>query len=116
MALEIAFIGYNEAQTNTYFVDFAAVNADQVRRFDRRGGVIILKDGTRITKVTPAPGFLKGRRFDQVILADDRRMEILERRAPELWALLLCCERSDVPPDFWFQTYDLDAEVPDENL
>lgn len=112
MALDIAFIGWNEAQTRIYFEDLAVVNADQVRRYDKREGIILLRDGTRITRVVPVPSFTVGRRFDQIIVADDRRLSIIDRRYPEILELIRCCERSVVPVDFRIQHYDLDAEVP----
>ena len=111
MAYNIAFIGYNEEQTRRYLEDLAVVNADQVRRVDRRNGCVILKDGTTITRVLPIPEFLHGRRFDQVIVADDRRLHILFRRGPELRELDRCMAGSVVPEHFRWQFYDLDAEV-----
>lgn len=111
MAYKIAFIGYNEALTNTYFVDLAAVNADQVARFDRRAGRIVLRDGTTITKVLPCPEFLRGKQFDQVIVADDRRRRAFFRRAPEIAELVRCMRHSEVPEEFRWCVYDLDAEV-----
>ena len=111
MAYNIAFIGYNEAQTRTYLCDLARVNADQVRYFAPRNGLVILEDGTTITAVKPVPEFLRGRRFDQVIVADDRRMNVFGRRAPEMRELDRCMAGSRVPEDFRWQLYDLDAEV-----
>ena len=111
MGYKIAFIGYNEEQTRRYLEDLAIVNADQVYRFDRRNGRVDLKDGTTITAVKPVPEFLIGRRFDQVIVADDRRLEVLYRRAPELRELDRCMSRSIVPEHFRWQFYNLDAEV-----
>ena len=111
MAYNIAFIGYNEEQTHRYLEDLAVVNAEQIRRFDKRNGVITLKDGTTITAVRPVPEFLYGRWFDQVIIADDRRLDIIERRFPEILALGRCMSDSVVPVDFRWQVYDLDAVV-----
>lgn len=64
MPLKIAFIGYNEKQTNIYFRELAVVNADQVKHFDQRAKRILLVDGTEITQVSPDPIFLHGRCFD----------------------------------------------------
>lgn len=111
MAFDIAFIGYNEEQTRRGLEDLAVVNADQVARFDRRNGYILLRDGTRITRVLPTPQFYQARHFDQVIIADDRRMGVLRRRFPELCALDDCMRRSIVPEEFRWCIYDLDAEV-----
>lgn len=111
MPYNIAFIGYNEEQTRMYLEDLVRVNADQVLRFDRRHGQAILKDGTIITRVIPVPEFLKGRRFDQVIVADDRRLNLVGRRYPEIVELDRCMAGSIVPDHFRWQFYDLDAEV-----
>lgn len=110
MAYNIAFIGWNEEQTRRYLEDLAVVNADQVYRFDRRNGRVILKDGTTITRVLPVPEFLKGRRFDQVIVADDRRLGIVFRRGPELEELDRCMSTSIVPEHFRWLFYDLDVD------
>lgn len=109
MALNIAFIGYDERQTRIYFEELAVVNADQVARFDRRQGRILLRDGTQITLVSPAPGFLPGHRFDQVIVADDRRRLVFIKRWPELAELERCTAQSPVPEEFRLLIYDLDA-------
>lgn len=111
MAYKIAFIGYNEELTRICLQDLAIVNAEQVSRFDRRQGCITLKDGTTITAVRPVPEFLYGRYFDQVIVADDRRLTILDRRHPEIVALDRCMAYSIVPEHFRWQFFDLDAEV-----
>lgn len=112
--MKIAFIGYNERQTNARFIELAACNADQVKLTDWRRGRIVLFDGTEIIRVSSDPVFLHGRYFDQVIIADDRRLAILFRRGPELRALEMCCARSEVPEEFRWQFFDLDAaEVPD---
>ena len=111
MAYNIAFIGYNEEQTRRYLEDLARVNAEQVQRFDKRNGVVTLKDGTTITAVKADTEFLNGRRFDQVIVADDRRLDVVERRFPEILALGRCMSNSVVPVDYRWQVYDLDAVV-----
>lgn len=63
------------------------------------------------TAVKPVPEFLYCRRFDQTIVADDRRRDIAMRRYPELVALERCMANSIVPVHFRWQFYDLDAEV-----
>jgi hypothetical protein len=111
--LKIAFIGYDAKQTSRYFEQFAVDNVEQVRRFDRQRGYITLKDGTEIKSMAYIDTrAMDGRRFDQVIIADDRRLEILRRRCAELRVLDSCCSCSDVPAEYRYQHYDLDAEVP----
>ena len=111
MSYNIAFIGYNEEQTCRYLEDLAVVNADLVKRFERRNHRVLLKDGTVISGVLSAPDFLHGRKFDQVIVADDRRCQIIYRRGRVLAELGRCLCGSIVPEEFQWQFYDLDADV-----
>lgn len=107
MGLKIAFIGYDERCTRQAFEQFAHDNRDQVVQFLKICGVIRLKDGTRIERFTGIRP--KGRRYDQIIIADDRRMNILATRAWELGELLKCSAGSVVPEMFRFCIYDMDA-------
>lgn len=109
MAYNIAFIGYNEEQTRRYLEDLVKVNNDQVLHFSRRDGIVYLMDGTKITAVKPVPEFLRGRQFDQVIVADDRRLNVFERRYPEIMELGHRMVGSQVPECYRWQLYDLDA-------
>lgn len=111
--LKIAFIGFNAKQTHSALLQLAVDNADQVKRFERRQGRIVLKDGTEILAVPAAdPAWLHGRRFDQIIIADDWRLMIMEHLREELRALGWCCQHSVVPDEYRLQIYDMDAEVP----
>ena len=110
MSYKIAFIGYNETQTRLYFDDFVKQNIEQVQVLDLKNGILTLKDGTIITTVKPVPEFYRGRKFDQVIVADDHRGLVTQRRFPELWELERCMESSVVPHLFRWILYDLDAE------
>ena len=108
MSLKIAFIGYDEKQTRTYFREFAELNREQIRLCDLRQGCIVLLDGSEIYRVTP------GSRcyymyLDQVIVADDRRRMCSINRRRDLAALSYNLMRSKVPPEFQWQYYDLDA-------
>lgn len=111
MAYKIAFIGYNEEQTRRYLEEFVMINNDQVRHFNRRDGIVYLMDNTTITAVKPIPEFLRARRFDQTIVADDRRLNVFDRRYPEFMELERCMAGSIVPEHFRWQLYNLDAEV-----
>ena len=112
MELSIAFIGYNAEQTCIALDDFVRVNADQVAFYNRSRGIVKLRDGTTIYKILWFPEFLEGRRFDQVLVADDRRRHVYEAR----WLMLHELDRrmatsSRVPAEFRWLFYDLDAEV-----
>lgn len=111
--LKIAFIGFNAEQTHAALLQLAVDNADKVKRFDRRQGRIMLQDGTEIMAVPPGnPVAIHGRRFDQIIIADDWRVYIERILRQELAALDCCCQHSSVPEEYRLQIYDMDAEVP----
>lgn len=111
--LTLAFIGYNEGQTRQYFAEFAKVNADQISHFDDRAGCIRFTDGTCIYRVSDNPFRLMGRRFDQLIVALDRRgVNAWPWRRDRLLdavheRMLMSC----VPDRFLTIVYDLDSEV-----
>ena len=111
--LRIAFLAWDLKAADRYMEQLVADNADQVKRYILRH-TVILTDGTEICRVcTSDPVTLHGRRYDQVIIADDRRMEIMQRHRATLRALDWCCSGSIVPEEYRWQIYDLDAEVPE---
>lgn len=110
--LKIAFIGYDHRQTRICLRQFAEDNAEQVLRFDDQVGRLFLLDGTVVEAIPSAQERLLGRCYDQVVIADDRRMLTLAKRTEALACLLHTCERSNVPEEFIFQFYDTDAEQP----
>lgn len=114
-ALKIAFLGYNAQQTHRYFEQLAVDNVDQVKRFSRVQGHLLLKDGTEIIRVSHIePGSLQGRLFDQIIIADTKHLKILETRYADLCSIIDRCWSSAVPADYRIQLYDIDAEAPME--
>ena len=110
--LKIAFLAWDLRATDRYLAQLVADNADQVKEYIR-GHAVLLKDGTEIYRVCVSdPVALHTRYFDQVIIADDRRLQIMEKHSATLRALDWCCRHSSVPEEFRRQIYDLDAEVP----
>ena len=109
MPLKIVFLGWSLRLTDQYMEQMAEDNAEQVAWYNRRYGRLVLTDGTEITNAYHM-NRIQGRRFDQVIVADDRRMEILEYHQHDIAELLACCMASPVPEEYRLQTYDLDAE------
>lgn len=108
--LRIAFLAWDTRAADRYLEQLVADNADQVKRYIMRH-TVILWDGTEISRISVSdPVALRGRRFDQVIIADDRRLQVLLHRQPILRALADCCRASFVPEEFRFQIYDPDAE------
>lgn len=70
--LVIAFIGFDKKQTMEYFKEFAVVNHDDIRSYSPATRKIVLDDGTVIHAIAGF-GDVISRRFDQVIMAVDRR-------------------------------------------
>lgn len=112
--LRLAFVGYNTEQTRRYFRLFAQDNAEQIHSADLDRGRIRLYDGTEIRMVTHTEQVRRdGVRFDQIILADDRRRAILRAQAQLLEFIdIYGCRYSEIPQEFRFQFYDLDAPAP----
>lgn len=111
MPLKIAFLGYNAHLTGVYLDQLARDNAEQVDRYLRFARRLYLRDGTQIIGVV-SPRDMEGLRFDQIILADDRRMEITRNQATTIGRILDCCTGSIIPSDFRVQIYDIDEEAP----
>lgn len=111
MALKIAFMGYNVRHTGMSMMQFAADNATQVERYERYIGRMLLTDGTEITAISN-PGQLRGRRFDQAIIADDHRRAVSRLYLYLTDALHLALSGSNIPEEFRYQIYDIDEEAP----
>lgn len=109
MDLKIVFLSWNPRLTDQYLEQLAVDNVDQVKRFERRRGRIVLRDGTEIINAYHIID-LQGWRIDQVILADDRRMEIKQHHQGLIAELLNRCQCSSVPQEFSLQIYDIDEE------
>ena len=109
--LILAFVGFNREQTLVHFRQFARDNAEQIYSQDLNNGRIHLYDGTIIIRVVNEEQVrMYGLRFDQIILADDRRMMIWKERRHLLRLLNMVADmRSEVPKEFRFQVYDVDA-------
>lgn len=111
--LEIAFMGRNLGLSTYLLEQFADDNAEQIAQ--RRRERLTLIDGTTITLLSPGRvrSGIDGRRFDQLILADDRRELIRAEAAHEIevvryGAMCLSC----VPEEYKVLYYDIDAPAP----
>lgn len=84
--LEIAFMGYDTQQTKAAFQRFARDNQEEIRTDLLKMGLLTLKDGTRITAITPgtAGSGICAYKYDQLILADDSRKRIYSARWREI--------------------------------
>lgn len=111
MQLKLGFIGYNDRLTRLAFDKFAIDNQEAVLTYDRVRGYMVLRDGTTIQAITGGKVFRDVVCLDQVIVADDRRMEIMWRRYQEIAWLRHITACSEVPQEFRFQFYDMDAEM-----
>lgn len=108
--LVLAFIGYNERLTRQFFGEFAMDNSEQIRKADFVRGRIEFYDGTIIRRIDAGmAGRMDGWRFDQIIVADDYRMNARISRIDELQVLDCLCGRSEVPVDFRYLYYNVDG-------
>ena len=113
--LEIAFMGYNTPQTQAAFQQFARDNQEEIRTDLLKMGLLTLKDGTRITEITPgtAGRGIREYKYDQLILADDSRKKIYSARWREISLFLqTAMDRACVPEEYKILFYDLDAPEP----
>lgn len=109
MPLKIAFIGYSQRLTRQHFEEFAWDNREQIRRADYIKGRIELRDGTIIIRMDAHKVRRDGYRFDQIIVADDRRGYVYSARYDDIRWLVCTCSCSIVPQEFRMLFYDVDA-------
>ena len=81
----IALIGYNREVTHKAFRVLYFWNL--VKAGSLAMGVMRLEDGTVITEVNDFE-IARSQRFDQIIIADDRRYNCLEKKEKELISVL----------------------------
>lgn len=110
--LRIAFYGYNPRLTSRFLRELAEDNHTIVREYDFRRNRITLDDGTLIVGVVSEMALWDGIRYDQIIICDDRRMEILLDRWDTIARLKQMRAYSDVPEEFGIQYFDVDAPRP----
>lgn len=106
--LRVAFLGYNLEQTKIAFNDFVRENIDQIRDYDLAKGTAELFDGTVVWRVDDEKSRIFGNHYDQYILADDKRKEILFRQKEKIFYLKERTTRQ-VPEDYIMIWYDFDC-------
>lgn len=112
-SLVLAFIGWDEKSTRRYFRLFAQDNAEQIYHADYDRGVLRFYDGCIVRRISPSwVRSLDGYRFDQIILAEDSRLWLRDRRCAELGELNYRCSCSDVPEEFRYIHYNIDDPEP----
>lgn len=101
--LHLGFITYSSDQLKDFFTQFCEDNSDQIEKMvvNKSNCYAVLKDGTKITGIMNNCDSLRGFKFDQLILADDYRMNIRWKR-DELIRMLLDYNtyHSVVPDEF----------------
>lgn len=102
----IAFIGWDADQSRKWLTELAFQNGGRFL-FPGRD-VVLLPDGTLIEAVIRMKD---GSRYDQMIVADDRRKLIFEKKDCISKMEFVRLHRSgQIPEEFFQQFYDLDAE------
>lgn len=114
MALRLAFVGWGPSHTRLSFHQFFLDNKEQVEQFDTVQNRIVLRDSTVIKAFLTPPRFFDGLRYDQVIVADDRRLHLLHGNSEMIRIFRELLRFSAVPDDYKFIVYDLDANVEKE--
>ena len=76
--LKIGLIAYNREQSQSAIKDFAKNNEEQIIFFSK--DKIKLRDGTEIYVLHDNEYDLRGRKFDQLILCDDDRWDIIHQK------------------------------------
>lgn len=89
---DIAFLGYTSELSRYGLKQFAENNKEQVNKFkwDTYDCELYLKDGTRIKAISYSERFLHGYKFDQLMLFDDNRWLILDKRYKEIHRIKEC--------------------------
>lgn len=103
---DIAFLGYTKELSVKGLNQFAENNIEQVEKYKLHEHVLYLKDGTRITAIGSSE-YLRGYRFDQLILFDDNRWNIKYSRFDEIRNIWLQnMNISNVPEEFKILEYE----------
>jgi len=104
----LAFLGYNAKLTECGLWEFVQNNKEQIANFDRTRNIVRLIDGTIIQGVLGVdPVFLRGSRFDQLILFDDERWQIYYHRSEDIGVIIERMCGSIVPEEFQVLEYEL---------
>ena len=104
---DIAFLAPNHRLAGIAYGQFLRDNNLVVSGPHRK----TLKDGSRITPITPSHKECYGRRFDQVIVATDSTGQLAAETATAIERLMEIAT-GRVPEEFFVQFYDMDAEQP----
>lgn len=73
--IKIAMISYNRECLNIFFTGFIDDNQEQIDYINNNNKYIKLNDGTEIYGITSKEEYkYRGRRYDQILIADDKRL------------------------------------------
>lgn len=108
LPLRLALLGYNQKTTEMGLRYFINNNADQIEGVSWVNKEIRLKDGSTIRGIISADElYLRGKRFDQLILFDDNRWEIEWYRSEDIRIIkALTMYISVIPEEFQIIKYE----------
>ena len=106
--LNIAILGYNSQLSIKGFRQFIENNMEQVKNVSHSRHVARLTDGTTIETITNIDDWhLRGRRIDQLMLFDDDRWEILDKRYWDIKEIeKYTMQTSIIPEEFQILKYE----------
>jgi hypothetical protein len=106
---DLAMLGYNSDLSREGLRQFAENNKEQVEKlkWNTYDCELYLKDGTRIKAINYGERFLHGYKFDQLILFDDDRWQINDKRWHEIREIMeSTMYTSYVPEDYQIIYYE----------
>lgn len=104
--LQIGLIAYNRQQAEEGLRVIAENNEEQVKYLDNNK--LVLQDDTTIYVLYDSPYQLRGRRFDQLVLFDDNRWNVLDTKRDFIVKILkeYIFPWSCVPVDYIVMQYE----------
>jgi len=106
---DIGFLGYTSDLSKYGLKQFYENNIEHVEKFKFNSCdcELYLKDGTRIKAITYGERFLHGYKFDQLMLFDDNRWLIMDKRYKEIHEIQeSTMYMSNVPDDYQVLFYE----------
>ena len=112
--IEIAFLGYNAKLTDTFFREFVENNNDEIEKVTMReygDSVAFFKDGTVVRTFSTLSHCRRGYKIDQILLCDDYRKEIYQKRGDDIRFIQdYCMYITCIPEEFQIIFMDIDSE------
>lgn len=107
-------MGYNSEITKSMFKWFCENNKEEIKLCRNRGSdlFVIFKDGSEVIGITSSVNYMRGYKFDQLILCDDERWEIYWKRRSDINGLMdFTMNITNVPEEYQILEYLYDKRI-----